>query len=147
MDQWKREKEKGHPPLSKNIWIIYSAWRTHVSCLNSLTTDLLWAAGSFLHHIQYVLSLSLAQQRGDGAAVGLHGHHGAILQALVQTAAASRTVPHLARGTRIALIIRAYWIHQSPADTLMMWQCCNTNTEFFILQSLISFLCLYDKGR
>lgn len=74
----------------------------------SLTTDLLWAAGSFLHHIQDVLPLSLAQRCGDGAAVGVHGHHGAILQALVQTAAASRAVPQLARGTRIALIIRAY---------------------------------------
>lgn len=87
-----------------------------------LTTDLLRAAGSFFHHIQYILPLSLTQWCWDRVAFWLHSHHGAILHALVQTAAANRAIPNLAWGPRITLIICAHWIHQSKVNTLMIWQ-------------------------
>lgn len=85
-----------------------------------LTTDLLWAAGSFFQHIQYILSIPLTQRCRDRVAVWLNSHHSAILHALVETAAASRAIPHLARGPGVTLIICAHWINQSQVNTLMI---------------------------
>lgn len=83
-----------------------------------LTTYLLRAAGSFFQHIQYILSFPLTQRCRDRVAVWLHSHHRAILHTLVQTAAASRAIPHLARGPRVTLIICAHWIHQNQVNAL-----------------------------
>lgn len=86
-----------------------------------LTTDLFRATGSFIQHIQYILSLPLTQRCRDRATVWLNSHHRAILHTFVQTAAARRAIPHLARGPRIALVVCTHWIHiLSTVNTLMI---------------------------
>ncbi len=85
-----------------------------------LTADLLWAAGSFFQHIQYILPLPFTERCRESVAVWLDSHHRAILHTFVQTAAASRAIPHLARGPGVTLIICAHWKHRSQVNTPMI---------------------------